>query len=874
MLIETFPQWVWMTTPEGKVTFCNLYWREYSGLTLEQTARDEWVSLIHPDDKEMVLRVRNDALSTEQGYECEFRYRRARDGKYRWHRLQGIPVKNPAGRVTKWIVLGIDIHDSKAAQHELADREARLRAILETGPECIKLLSADGVLLEMNPAGLAMIEADSPKDVVGKPLIQRIVDPPYHQAFLDLYRRVFQGEEGNLDYEITGFKGTHRWLQTHAAPLRGEDGKIRAALAITRDITQQKKAENELRASESRFRALIEHSREGVALCDVLGKVVFCSGSIEGILGQESPQVVGRDLMELIHAEDRPLVQAAFQRALENPAEAITATPARMIHKDGSARTIQATLTNLLHNASVGAVVANFRDITANLQAEEALRRSEETFAKVFRSSPLSTVITSLSTGRYIDVNQAALDLSGYTRDEVIGRTAEEIKIYADPADRALFLQKLRQTGRVQSFQTNLRKRDGEIREVEISAEFIELNGSPGFMSISRDVTQAKRLEAQLRQAQKMEAVGRLAGGVAHDFNNMLAVIVGYCQLLQDRIEQVDPAQKFVQEIRKACSRAAGLTRQLLAFSRKQVLQPRVLNLNAVVNNLSRMLLRMIGEDISLVMAPATPLGSVRADLGQMEQILMNLVVNARDAMPQGGIIVIETANVDLKEDHAEHRPTVVPGPYVMLSVRDRGCGMDERTKSQIFEPFFTTKGPGKGTGLGLSMVYGAVKQSNGYIWVDTEPEKGTTFKLYFPRVEAEADPLVVETAQRAVAGGSETILVVEDEPSLRELIVDLLTQSGYRVMEARSVEEAMELAHKTQSLHLLLADVIMPTMSGHDLAEHLLSIKPGLKVLYMSGYSADRVLSHGVQDTETLLIGKPFTTQALLAKVRHLLDA
>jgi signal transduction histidine kinase/CheY-like chemotaxis protein len=412
-----------------------------------------------------------------------------------------------------------------------------------------------------------------------------------------------------------------------------------------------------------------------------------------------------------------------------------------------------------------------------------------------------------------------------------------------------------------------------KIRHIELFSDLIELDGASCLLSIARDTTESLKLEAQFRQAQKMDAIGRLAGGVAHDFNNMLAVIVGYIQLLQDCVGPNDSAQKHIEQIRKACERAAGLTRQLLGFSRKQVVQPRVLNLNVVVNNLSKMLLRMIGEDITLSMVPGIPLGSIKADLGQIEQVLMNLIINARDAMPQGGRIVIETRDAELQEDQAQYKPVVVSGSYVMLSVSDTGTGMDGPTMARIFEPFFTTKGAGKGTGLGLSMVYGIVKQSNGYIWVTSEPGKGATFKLYFPRVSEEAEPIIPRRFDPPTVGGSETILVVEDDPALRELVVDLLKESGYKVLAALDTKQAIDLAKKKKNIHLLLTDVIMPTMSGGELAKQICKLRPVMKVLFMSGYSGDLVAKHGILEAETNLVEKPFTKHALLGKVRAVLN-
>jgi two-component system cell cycle sensor histidine kinase/response regulator CckA len=872
MLIETFPQWVWITDAKGNTTFCNRHWYEFSGLTVEQIFNNEWQTLLHPDDRERARRIWQNALDTGKGYESEYRYKRARDGKYRWHLSKGIPLKNANGKVEKWIGFGIDIHDSKIAETELADREARLSAIVNTGPECIKLLSAEGILLEMNPAGLAIMEADSPGQVIGKSLITKIVNKPYYKAFRDLNQQVFRGEDGTLIYEITGFKGTRRWLQTHATPLRDKKGEIWAALAITRDITQQKKAEDELRASEARFRALFEHSSDAVALFDKNWKVIFCSASIERILGVRPEEVMGHDAVEWVHPDDRLQVQKTYQYVLDHPGETVTAH-VRLREKNGSWRFIERKITNLLHDPDIGAIVNNVRDITEKLRADEALRGSEERFAKAFQSSPLPVIITTHPEGRFVDVNEAAIELSGYTREQAIGHTVEELNLWVSPEDEQVFGQMLKESGQVKALQTTFRTRKGEIRQVELSADLIELDGSSCVLTIGRDITESLKLEAQFRQAQKMDAIGRLAGGVAHDFNNMLAVIVGYIQLLQDRVDPADAGQKHIEQIRKACERAAGLTRQLLAFSRKQIVQPRILNLNAVVNNVSKMLLRMIGEDITLSMVPGIPLGSVKADLGQIEQILMNLVINARDAMPHGGRIVIETRNAELNEDHAQYRPAVVTGSYVMLSLSDTGTGMDESTLSRIFEPFFTTKGAGKGTGLGLSMVYGIVKQSNGYIWVTSEPGKGATFKLYFPRVDEAAEPLITQRVEPPIARGTETILVAEDDPSLRELVVDLLEESGYNVLEALDVESAITIARKKKTIHLLLTDVIMPTMSGGDLAASLKMLRPKLKVLFMSGYSGDLVANHGVLEAETNLLEKPFTKHALLSKVRAVLD-
>ena len=496
-------------------------------------------------------------------------------------------------------------------------------------------------------------------------------------------------------------------------------------------------------------------------------------------------------------------------------------------------------------------------------------RYRQTLFAKAFRSSPLSITISTIAEGRYLDVNHAFLQMLGFERREVIGRTATELGIWADPDDRDRMVQGLGGSNVSTGLHARLKTRTGEVRQTSVSAEIIDVGGVPCMLAITQDVTEAHRLENQLRQAQRMGAVGRLAGGVAHDFNNILTVIIGYSELAAFRLGAGHGVSKHLSEIKVAAERAATLTRQLLAFSRQQVLYPRILDLNGVVNNLMRMLQRLIGEDISLSFV-AGKVGNVKADLGQVEQILMNLVVNARDAMPHGGAISIETSRVDLEDGYVDSHLSVRPGRYVMLSVSDSGCGMDEKTVAQIFEPFFTTKGPGQGTGLGLSTVYGIVKQSEGYIWVYSEPGRGTTFKVYFPeQMESESRSVAV-TPLMDVVVGTETVLVVEDDEAMRKLIVALLDGSGYRVLQAPNGEAALQLTTECdQHIDLVLTDMLMPGMSGIELSTKLRELRPGLKVLLMSGYAGDLIARYRVAESEIMLIEKPFTRSNLLSRIR-----
>jgi len=416
-----------------------------------------------------------------------------------------------------------------------------------------------------------------------------------------------------------------------------------------------------------------------------------------------------------------------------------------------------------------------------------------------------------------------------------------------------------------------LLRKDGTVFTVEINARLLP---DGRILGTVRDVTERRQLELQLRQAQKMEAIGRLAGGVAHDFNNVLTAVFGYVDLLREELPQDSDAQKDLSEVRKAAERAASLTRQLLAFSRQQVLEPVVLELNELVTDFEKMLRRVIGEDVELRLALGAEVGNVRADPGQLHQVIMNLVVNARDAMPTGGKLTLETANAELTSVYAELHKPVVPGPYVMLAVSDTGTGMTPEIQARIFEPFFTTKEKGKGTGLGLSTVYGIVKQSEGYVWVYSEPSKGTTFKVYLPRVDAAADELSKPKATGTLAG-TETILLAEDDAILRPLAKQLLEKLGYRVLEGGDAAEALAAAQRhTGPIHLLIADVILPGPSGRELARRLAVARPDTKVVYVSGYTDDAIVHHGMLEPGLNFLQKPFTPATLARKVRDVLDA
>ena len=507
--------------------------------------------------------------------------------------------------------------------------------------------------------------------------------------------------------------------------------------------------------------------------------------------------------------------------------------------------------------------------------AQESLRRSEINFRSLVTNAPYG-ICRCNSAGQLLDVNPALLAILGYSSaQELVGKHLGEL--YADTHQWFELADHLHSAAPFNGLMAEWKKNDGLNTVLRVSGRAVcDGDKKTAFELFIEDVTERRALEQQLRQSQKMEAVGRLAGGIAHDFNNLLMVISGYSEFLLDRLGP-DPALRGpAQEIAGASQRASSLTRQLLAFSRKQMLAPKILDLNGVVTENLKMLTRVIGEDIDLVMVPASSLGAVRADAGQIDQVIMNLAVNARDAMPSGGKLTIETSNVSLDEEYARFHAPLRAGEYVMLSISDTGLGMDSETQSHIFEPFFTTKGP-KGTGLGLSTVYGIVKQSGGYIWVYSEPGKGSTFKIYLPRVAERVEPaqVVVPEEPAFTEPGTETILLAEDEANLRYLARQFLEKQGYRVIEAVDGAAAMQIAVAHEGIiHLLLTDVIMPGMNGRELAQRISEIRPNTKVLYMSGYTENVIGHNGTLDADVRLLQKPFTLRDLKNKVREVLDS
>ena len=625
------------------------------------------------------------------------------------------------------------------------------------------------------------------------------------------------------------------------------------------------------------LRSAVAHGRDPILIteaptADAGARIVFANPAFLRMTGYQEDEIVGNTTALLNGPKTDPAALDDMRR------QAAAGQPyfGQNTHyrKDGSEFSLEWQVSPLCDPCgTITYYVAVLHDVTVHRKKEEEQLRSELWFRQVWVKSHDGMRLTD-EHGVILMVNEAYCRIVGRTREALEGQLFTTI--YSE-RHRDKLLAKYRGRFATRTVEPHFVKEqvlwDGRKIFMEASNSFLEVPGQPPLLlGIMRDVTEQKRLEEQFRQSQKMEEIGKLAGGVAHDFNNILTVITGYTDILIRDVAPSNPSFEMLREIRRSGERAALLTRQLLAFSRKQILQPQILNLNSLVLDMENLLRRIIGEDVALVTVLDPALQRVRADPGQLQQVIMNLAVNARDAMARGGKLTIETANIDFDEAYLHAHAEVKAGSYVMLAVSDTGCGMTNEVKQHVFEPFFTTKAVGKGTGLGLATVYGIVKQSGGHIWLYSEAGQGTAFKIYFPAVSAAAAEDRAR-APGAIPAGTETILLVEDDNAVRAMVRFALTTFGYKVLEAANGEQAVRLCAETpETIDLLITDVVMPEMSGREVAEAITKLKPAVKVLYISGYTDDAVVRHGVLQAEAAFLQKPFTTPALAHKVRSLL--
>ncbi|HWZ83466.1 MAG TPA: PAS domain S-box protein [Terriglobales bacterium] len=792
-----------------------------------------------------------------------------------------------------------------SSSHSIDLEKAYLEQIVENAPEAISILDLDINVIRINHEFTRLFGFSS-DEATGEAIDTLIVPPDRSAETVWIAESVGQGKKISLEARRRRKDGSLVDVLVSASPVI-VDGERVATYASYRDITEQKRAEAlnaALYAIANRAHSVEDQHGFFAAIHGIVGQLMDARNFYIALLASDQ---------ELLHfpyfvdEHDPAPASKALGRGLTEHVirngEPLLATPDvfdELVDR-GEAELIGAASLDWLGvplmgaNGCIGALVVQSysenvrfgerdRDIlkfvsqqiaTAieHKRYEEALRFSEARYRSLILSAAYGIYRCTVD-GRFLDVNPALIAMLGYGSVEEVLQLDPGRDVFFNPEELERLTEDYRRTGSLNGVEVQWKAKDGHVIVVRLSGRPVSGTEQPAeeLEIIAEDITDRRQLEEQFRQAQKMDAVGRLAGGVAHDFNNLLMVINGYTEVLLEELQPESAMHQKVDSIQQAANRAATLTRQLLAFSRKQLLELKVIDVNTVIGDMERLLRPLIGENISLVTRLSPDAGRTRADSGQLEQVIMNLVVNAKDSMPDGGKISIQSSDVMVRPNFREHR-FIQPGRYVVLSVCDTGHGMDKETQSRIFEPFFTTKEKGKGTGLGLSTVYGIVKQSGGYVFAQSEPGAGTTFYIYLPRVEEAPESLSPPKSQESEKGGCETVLLVEDEDSVRELVRETLAARGYRVLEAENGERGLRVAEAHgKEIDILITDVVMPGIGGRELAKRLLKLRPSLGVLYLSGYTEDTILHQGALDPGTAFLQKPFTLQNLARKVREVL--
>lgn len=832
--------------------------------------------------------------------------RRRRDGSLVEVQITCVPLVEHGHTVGSFAIYE-DITERREAQRAQRQAEEKLSQLFENAVEGIFRASVEGQLLSVNPALARMCGYGSPEEMIlsVQDMSRDLYADP--QARVEFKQRMLErGSVESFEYQLRRKDGARIWVSENARVVRVSNGEVVAYEGSMEDITERKRSELERQVTFEIIHAVnVTDNLDDLLYLvhQALRKVLYAENCFVALYEPPSgmfhfpffidqfdeappPQQVGRSCTAYVYRTGRAMLipQQVFDELAEQGEVELVGTPSPS-WLGAPLRTPAATIGVLVVQHYENEAAYTERDLEflvsvggqialaiERKRAEEKIRESEARLRVLVEQLPavLWTVGKDL---RFTSALGAGLARLGLKPNQIVGLSLMEYFETNDQTFLPIAAHRRATKGEPLTFHVEWKGGSYTCHVEPLRTAEGELQGA---ICMALDITDRKQLEEQLRQAQKMEAVGRLAGGIAHDFNNLLMVIQGYADLMTERLAEGDPLRRNAEQIQTASQRATSLTRQLLAFSRKQMLAPKVLNVQSVVVEMEKILRRLIGEDIQLETSSAPDLGLIKADRSQIEQVILNLAVNARDAMPEGGRLTIETANVEL-DKAAAHPPAVLsPGKYVMLAVTDNGCGMDAETQAHIFEPFFTTKEKGKGTGLGLATVYGIVKQSGGYVWVYSEPGRGTSFKVYLPRIEDEQTVRGRDGKSDAkeLPRGSETVLLVEDEKGVRELAREYLELTGYTVIEAEDGHTALELAAMhVGPIQLLMTDVVMPGISGRELAGRVKAIRPEIKTLFMSGYTDQAVVHHGILDTDAALLQKPFTMAALATKLREILS-
>jgi two-component system, cell cycle sensor histidine kinase and response regulator CckA len=766
------------------------------------------------------------------------------------------------------------------ARAMLSECDQRWRGLFDQCPDGIIEVGADGRIVRVNERQAQMSGYASPDELVGLDVTLLLAPSCREQGRAIMLRRLAGDPVPPIEYEFVRTDGITYYAEVSGTLFRSSDQVVTGYVGFVREVTERRRSVDELRETSRRLALALGSGGLGVWDWDIQHNEMFWDDRMLEMYGVSRETFVGgvEAWKQGLHPDDAERAIAACQAALDGTAE--YDTEFRIRRPDGGVRFIKAN--GLVMRDRSGAALRMLglnRDITDRRQAEMALVQSEQRFECFFESAPLLMTVGDPEDGTCIAANKRFLEVSGFSRQEVIGRSSVELG-WISPEDRMRIAEAMRASGSIHAMELCAHRKDGGEVWCSFFGEIVELDGKPRLLALAEDITERKRAaealrirEEELRQAQKMESIGRLAGGVAHDFNNMLSVILGRIDMVLDQLAPESPLRAELEDARRAAEHSADLTRRLLAFARKQAAAPQILDLNEVAAGMLVMLRRLLGEDVELVWNPGEGTWPVEMDPAQLHQVLANLCVNARDAIADFGKVTIATENVEVTADFCAGDPGAAAGQYAVLRVTDTGCGMAPETMQRLFEPYFTTKEAGKGTGLGLPMVHGVVAQNRGFIRVESEPGQGTTFSIYLPRQELTARS-EAPGAPSSSGRGRETVLLVEDEPTVLKLTEVMLQRLGYTAIAAQGPADALRLAESYPGkIELLVTDVIMPAMSGAELAKMLRARDANLKILFVSGYAGASVSKQGVLESANFL-QKPFTVAELASAVRRALKS